>query len=163
MSTTAIFSYIKWDSKFEHEKPYFMLMDCPDDFPQRNYESEEGPTEIVHDLRGQFEKFNLDDHGFVATTQQLVITDFNEETVNKSYLPSLEQLVRDVVGIRSSNPEKTYVAPGVDVKLDDKGVILHPIQSAHVDQSEFAATQRVKHHMGSRADELLKRRFRILK
>lgn len=84
--------------------------------------------------------------------------------------------------LRSSNHEKTYIEPGIDVKLDDKAVVLKPIQSAHVgniifilhrlppfltllalDQSEHAAIQRVKHHMGQRADELLKGRFRILK
>lgn len=98
MSTTAKFQYFKWDRKFQLEKPYFMLMDCPDGFPQKNYESELGPKETVHDLRGQFENFNLDDNGFVATKQRLVTTEFDEETVNAIYLPSLEQLLKEVLG-----------------------------------------------------------------
>ncbi|KAJ5679286.1 7 alpha-cephem-methoxylase [Penicillium macrosclerotiorum] len=137
------FNYFKWDPKFEFEKPYFMLMDTPEDFPQCNYDEEPGPIESVHDIRGQFERYNLDDNGFIARVQPLATTNFVDETVKSLYLPSLEKLLKDNIGsecelfwfdwrVRSSDREKTYVPAGVDVELDDKSMVLEPIHYVHV-------------------------------
>ena len=49
------------------------------------------------------------------------------------------------------------------VNLDDGLDAMIPVTHPHVDQSYRGASQRVRYHMGSEADELLTRRFRIVK
>ncbi|KAF4461082.1 7 alpha-cephem-methoxylase [Fusarium albosuccineum] len=171
--TKAHFGYFEWSEKFDTEKPYYLYMDHPKGFPTTNFTTVPGPAELVHDLNQTTETFNLDDHGFMVSRQNLCVKEFNQDTVETHYLPSLEKLIRDAVGqdaeivwfdwrTRSSDQEVTKLPKGTKIHLDDRSINLSPVKAVHVDQSASAAIKRVHHHSPNRADDILKSRVRII-
>lgn len=95
---TGSFFYFKWSDLYLTEKPYVMFVDAPEGFPTTNYESEQGPREIVKNIRGYEGKFSLDSHGFAIRNHVLNMSATDEDTVQKIYLPSFEKLLKDEVG-----------------------------------------------------------------
>ncbi|KAK7414061.1 hypothetical protein QQX98_007093 [Neonectria punicea] len=173
-TTVTRFSYFQWKAEFTKEKPYYLYIDAPKGVPVSNFSTAPGPQEVVHDIRENQDHFNLDDHGFMVMQQKFPLETINQQTVEEMYLPSLEVLLRDVVGqeaeivwfdwrTRSSNKAKTRFPEGTKIHLDDRSIPLEPVKAVHVDQSPTAAINRVHRHSGSRADELLKGRVRIIK
>lgn len=96
--TKGRFGYFQWSDKFNSEKPYYLYMDAPKGFPTSNFSTVPGPAETVHDLNQRNEEFNLDDQGFMVVRQSLCVKNFDQESVEKVYLPSLEKVLRGVVG-----------------------------------------------------------------
>ncbi|KAI8634669.1 putative 7 alpha-cephem-methoxylase [Xylariaceae sp. FL1651] len=175
--TIGQFNYFQWQDKFKHEKPYYLYVDPPPGHPNANFTTAPGGTEVIRDVRGKEHEFNLDDHGFSFTRQKFplaAVTDVIDETIQKEYLPSLEGLIKDLVKqdcdiiwfdwrCRSSNKGKTDFAEGTKISLEDRMITLAPIRAVHVDQTPAAAIDRVHRHVSAdRADQLLRKRFRIL-
>jgi hypothetical protein len=98
---TAIsqFNYLQWKPSFEVEKPYCLYTDPPPGYPNANFATRPGPSEVIHDVRGQEDAFNLDDHAFAFAKQIYPgsLHDLNEETVKSEYYPSLEGKLREVL------------------------------------------------------------------
>jgi len=171
--TFGQFCYFQWEDVHREEKPYYLYIDRPEGVPVANFCTKFGPNEVVHNLRGIENQFNLDDNGFAVRHQEFCLENINEEAVEKSYLPSLEGLLRELVGqdceiiwfdwrIRSSDKSKTRFPPGTKIDLDDRTINLEPVTVVHVDQTKTAAVNRVRRHSGERAEELLKGRVRII-
>ncbi|KAK5653466.1 hypothetical protein OQA88_8952 [Cercophora sp. LCS_1] len=172
-STVGRFNYIQWDDLFEEVKPYQLYMDVPKGFPTRNFTLKLGADETIRNIRGIEDQFNLDGNGFTVRRQELNVKSLDKDSIEEVYLPSLETMIRDIVGqdseiiwfdwrTRTSDRSKTKLPPGTVVDLEDRSIPLAPVTSVHVDQSKDAAIQRVHRHTGERAEELLKGRVRII-
>ncbi|KPM42905.1 hypothetical protein AK830_g3630 [Neonectria ditissima] len=182
-ATVTRFSYFQWRPEFTKEKPYYLYIDPPEGEPVTNFTTAPGPEEVVNDIRKSQHDFNLDDHGFMVMQQTFSLPSINQKTVEELYLPSLEVMLRHVVGeeaeivwfdwrTRSSNKSKTRFPEGTKIHLDDRSIPLEPVKAVHVgtnsfasasqDQSPTAAINRVYRHSGPGADELLKGRVRII-
>ncbi|KAK1750107.1 hypothetical protein QBC47DRAFT_124929 [Echria macrotheca] len=174
---TARLNYLVWKDDFRTEKPYEILSAIPKGFPKTNFVVKPGPhDEIMHDIRGRDTEFTLDANGFEIRQHALDLapeTFDNAETIEREYLPMVEALLQEVDPgaevyifdwrMRSSDRSKSKLSvPGAVVDLDDPLIYLHPVHAVHVDQSRSGAVKRVRHHMGQRADALLKGRFRII-
>ena len=99
MDESAHFTYFQWEDKFAtDEKPYYCLMDIPDDFPRANFKTQQGPRQEVHDIRHDPDHYALDSHAFVMRKHCLQVTSFDDVTVQSQYLPRMEELIRAELG-----------------------------------------------------------------
>ncbi|KAL6705036.1 hypothetical protein ACN47E_007439 [Coniothyrium glycines] len=124
--------------------------------PQRNWG--DSWTEVqVQDLRGQEQKFTLDDNGF-DTYQNIKSQEHDfksDENIKRIYYPEVERLLLDVI-------------PGAQrVVLFDHTIRRpvgnrNPVQRVHIDQTPFSAAERVKLHLAHEAETLLQSRYRII-
>ncbi|KAM5343508.1 hypothetical protein ACJ41O_012045 [Fusarium nematophilum] len=139
----AQFAYFQWSEKFNEEKPYYLYMDPPKGLPTSNFSMLQGAAELVHDLSQNAQDFNLDDHGFMVAQQSLCVDKFDQETVERDYLPSLEKVIRDAVGqeaeivwfdwrTRSSDESATKLPKGTKINLDDRTIDLSPVKAVHI-------------------------------
>ncbi|KAK3947437.1 hypothetical protein QBC32DRAFT_354304 [Pseudoneurospora amorphoporcata] len=168
----AKLNYIQWEDKFRTEKPYEFISQAPEGCPRKNFTLAASPEQTIHDIRGSEDLFNLDDHAFQVVRQELGVIPTNQEGIEREYLPKVVELLRSIDPgaevvvfdwrLRTSDHSRTSPKSGSVIDLDDPMLILKPVHAVHIDQSPLAATKRVKHHMGTRAEELLQRRFRII-
>ncbi|KAA8631814.1 hypothetical protein SMACR_09154 [Sordaria macrospora] len=168
----AKLNYIRWEDKFRTEKPYEFISQAPEGCPRKNFTLAASPEQAIHDIRGSEELFNLDDHGFQIVRQELGAIPTDQEGIEKEYLPKVIDLLQNIDPgaevvifdwrLRTSDDKRTTAKAGSVIDLDDPMLILKPVRAVHIDQSPLAATKRVKHHLKSRAEELLQRRFRII-
>ncbi|EJP70062.1 7 alpha-cephem-methoxylase, putative [Beauveria bassiana ARSEF 2860] len=169
------FNYFQWQKKFEEEKPYYLYTDPPPGYPNANFATQPGAPEPIQDVRGREHEFSLDDNGFAFCRQNYPhkLRDVDENTIKEQYLPSLEVLIRDLLQEeceifwfdwrrRSSDDGKSKFSDGTVVNLENRQLTLAPIKAVHVDQTPAAAIDRVYRHVPEKADELLKKRFRII-
>lgn len=99
MDEVARFHYIQWEDKFaSQEKPYYCMMDVPADFPKANFKTDQGPQQVVKDMRHDLGEFSLDRNAFVMREHAMPITSFDKDTVEATYLPSLETLIKQELG-----------------------------------------------------------------
>lgn len=100
-SVYADLRYLKRLELYNEEKPFQIFFDIPEDEADRrphNLEFEEKPYHIK-DMRPSISQYRLDDHGFAVKRQKtsLSLESFsNRNMVEKTYLPEMEQLLRDV-------------------------------------------------------------------
>ncbi|KAK1779918.1 hypothetical protein QBC45DRAFT_464573 [Copromyces sp. CBS 386.78] len=168
----AKLNYIQWEDKFRTEKPYEFISQAPEGCPRKNFTLAASPEQTIHDIRGSEDLFNLDDHAFQVVRQELGVIPTDQEGLEREYLPKVVELLRSIDPgaevvvfdwrLRTSDNSRTTPKSGSVIDLDDPMLILKPVHAVHIDQSPLAATKRVKHHMGTRAEELLQRRFRII-
>lgn len=97
----AVFEYLQWQDIFNYEKPFQILIDkIPRDAPDQrrtNCTFLAGKEELVEDVRGEFDKFSLDKHGFTYRVHesQLQGADFEDKKkVEEIYLPECEEIIR---------------------------------------------------------------------
>jgi hypothetical protein len=86
-------SYIQWKDEFNVEKPYEVISQAPEGFPKSNFSVDFGPEEIIHDVRGQETKFNIDDHAFEIRMHSLTLSSLDKETIEQEYLTSVKSLL----------------------------------------------------------------------
>jgi hypothetical protein len=99
MDEVAQFHYIQWEERFaSQEKPYYCMMDVPADFPKANFKTDKGPVQAVEDMRHDLSRFSLDSNAFVIREHAMPITSFDNSTVEATYLPSLEALIKQEFG-----------------------------------------------------------------
>ncbi|KAH7202667.1 hypothetical protein BKA60DRAFT_581713 [Fusarium oxysporum] len=163
-------NYFQDSEIFEHEKPYEILSQAPPGIERSNFQLRPGQPETIHDLRGLRTIFNLDRNGFQVVSNTLKTSCFDEATIKKDYLPSIEALLKSVEpdidvhffdwALRSSGlPDPK---PGTIVNLNDPMLCLKPVQDVHVDQSPFAAIKRAKSILGNDISLLQTKRIRII-
>ncbi|KAF5667726.1 hypothetical protein FDENT_12034 [Fusarium denticulatum] len=163
-------NYFQDSEVFKHEKPYEVLSQAPPGMAKCNFQLRPGQPETVHDLRGLRTDFNLDQHGFQVVPNTLKTSYFDEVTIKKDYLQSIEALLKSIEPdidvhffdwtLRSSGlPDPK---PGTIVNLNDPMLCLKPVQDVHVDQSPFAAMKRAKAILGNDISFLQTKRIRII-
>lgn len=128
----------------------------PPGIPQRNW-ADEWTEVTLQDLRGQENKFTLDNNAF--DTYQNVHSDehsfTDDEKIRRVYYPEVERLLLDNI-------------PGAHrVVLFDHTIRRptgnrNPVTRAHIDQTPYSATERVKLHAPDNAEKLLQGRYRII-
>ncbi|KAH6839711.1 hypothetical protein B0T12DRAFT_364855 [Alternaria alternata] len=117
---------------------------------------------VVTDITGSANNYTLDSHGFQLFAHASEERDFLDDgRIKAIYYPEVEKLVHAITGasrvhifdhtIRRPNP--TALDP------DDER---RPVKRAHIDQSESAAFNHVKRHLGEDAERLSRSRFQIL-
>jgi hypothetical protein len=128
------------------------------DRPQRNF-VESWHDVRLDDLRGQEQKFCLDDNAF--DTIQNVPSEEHEfqddDQIKRVYYPEVEKLLLE--NVPGANRVLLF---DHTVRRSHPGANRAPVQRVHVDQTPFSAAQRVKIHVPDEADNLLQHRYRII-
>lgn len=97
--TTQI-AYAKWRDLFYEEKPFLLLYDIPDDYDDKRTTNIifEKIEKQVRDIRESKRKFTLDQNGFKIANHQTTVKAFKDrKIVDETYLPEIEQLLREEV------------------------------------------------------------------
>ncbi|KAL8716040.1 MAG: hypothetical protein Q9225_006272, partial [Loekoesia sp. 1 TL-2023] len=131
----------------------------PKGSPQRNFSDESRPI-TIHDLRGQENSFNLDTHAFAAiqnvSSKANRQTFDSEDAVKEVYYPEVEALLLEQTGA------KKVLIFDHTIRIAKPDATRTPVNRVHIDQTNKSGPQRVRHHLPSEADELLKGRVRII-
>jgi hypothetical protein len=116
------------------------------------------PREVtIEDARGRQSEFTLDRNGFQLVKVPTVTCDFySPEEVKSIYYPEVERLLRDILGAR-----RVFVFDHGVRNAGRRGGGT-PSRRIHNDQNVNSAPERVRHHLGADAPELLKHRFGIV-
>lgn len=116
------------------------------------------PREVqIEDARGRAAEFTLDRNGFQLVNAPTKVRDFYDPAqVKEVYYAEVEQLLRDVLGA-------SHVAVfDHNVRNAARDGLAVPSRSVHNDHTVNSAPRRVRDHLGSEADELLKHRFGVV-
>ncbi|KAI5270566.1 hypothetical protein E4T47_06041 [Aureobasidium subglaciale] len=142
----------------DNSAPWNYVEQPPPGLPQRNY-TEHPSTVHINDIRGQESSFQLNTHGFTtASNIPSSCDDFTSDDKIKSiYYPEVEALILDKV----PGAKRVFLFDHT-VRRADVNAKRQPVHRAHVDQTEKAALQRVRHHLPSEATTLLQSRIRII-
>jgi hypothetical protein len=94
---SAPVKYIKWQSLYEKERPFYSFVEVPKDVPDQrttNIVYEDRDT-FFHDTRGEQSKFTLDNHGFTFRRHEFDFDDWeNQQKVEEEYLPEVERIIK---------------------------------------------------------------------
>lgn len=141
-------------------KPYNYTYEPTNGEPQRNYSNEELDV-TIHDVRGREKDFTLDNNAF-AVLQGISSeeNDFNDDDqIKRVYYPEVEKVILD--NVPGSNRvlifDHTIRRP-----QPESDTARGPVMRAHIDQTQWAAAERVRHHLPDEAETLLKSRYRII-
>ncbi|KAL5334153.1 amino acid permease-domain-containing protein [Aspergillus crustosus] len=119
----------------------------------------------VHDVSGKELDYTLDGNGFQYYYHASAEKDFiDDEQIKRVYYPETEQLLKDATGatkififdhtIRRAPQDQRTPNPSASLR--------GPVQRVHIDQSYSASKNRVKHHLPTESEELLKGRYQII-
>ncbi|KAL8724790.1 MAG: hypothetical protein Q9181_006671 [Wetmoreana brouardii] len=141
-------------------------------------ETYERPTEprkmIVHDVRGEEDRYTLDGTGFQVWRHVSKEKEFvDEEQIKREYYPEVETILKDAANTpRSSSStgasqilifDHTIRRPSpTDTANDPSQALRGPVHRVHIDQSYKAGPQRVEHHLPESAARLLRGRYQII-
>ncbi|KAF2271736.1 uncharacterized protein EI97DRAFT_437523 [Westerdykella ornata] len=153
---TASLSF--YQAPADGSSPYNYVEVPKDGTPQRNFGTDWHDV-VIDDLRGQEEKFTLDNNAF-AVVSNVPSNEYDfqdDEKIKKVYYPEVEKLLLENLPgahkvlifdhtIRRSNPD----APRA------------PVVRVHIDQTPSSAEERVRLHLPDEAEELLRGRYRII-
>jgi len=145
------------------EGPYRYREEPPEGVPRTNITTEPHDV-VIHDVRGKEDTIGLDKTGFQYVrhaSKEKLFTD--EDAIKTQYYKEVEELLKTHAGakrvfifdhtIRRSPTQDSFEQP-----KGQRG----PGYIAHVDQTDVAAFNRVRDHLGADAERLLKGRFRII-
>ncbi|KIX09849.1 uncharacterized protein Z518_00930 [Rhinocladiella mackenziei CBS 650.93] len=165
-------TYIKDDPElYIKERPFSILAELPEGFPETNITYELGPLQVITDIRGWQNEFNLEEHGFAFRTWQppAVVWD-DEEDIDESYVPAVKELVREMIGEdvvrielfdwRLRNSQSRMVIDDPNSESSPQMVKIAPARVVHVDQSPAGVFDRMHRYLGEEAD-VLARKYRI--
>ncbi|VUC26949.1 unnamed protein product [Clonostachys rosea] len=181
-------NYIENSDLFLRQKPYEILSEVPEGCEKSNFKLMTGQDEIIHDMRGREDQFDLDNHGFQVMQHTLETTEFDEKTIKMEYIPAIELLLKGTdpetevyvfdwrvhiplqKSASSVNPIPNQLRssalptpqPGSIIDLNDPGLVLKPVQAVHVDQSPRGAMKQARNILGNRLDGLENKRIRIV-
>ncbi|KAL1978413.1 hypothetical protein VTN31DRAFT_1272 [Thermomyces dupontii] len=143
--------------------PFRYVETPPAGQPQLNYRTET-KTVRIQDIRGREDEFHADTHGFEAVrgvqsaTTRATFDD--DEEIKRVYYPEVKQLLLERV---APEAHKVVIFDHT-VRRQDPGASRQPVTFAHGDQTDRAATMRVKLHVEDpeEAERLLQGRYRII-
>ncbi|KAI5209854.1 hypothetical protein E4T39_00591 [Aureobasidium subglaciale] len=142
----------------DNSAPFNYVEQPPPGLPQRNY-SEHTSSVNINDIRNRESDFELNTHGFTTASKvPSACDDFtSDDKIKQIYYPEVEALILDKV----PGANRVFLFDHT-VRRADVAAKRQPVHRAHVDQTEKAALQRVKHHLPSEASSLLQSRVRII-
>lgn len=161
-------AHLKYQSPLpEGESPWVSINSRnADGSPESNFKEELHQVK-VHNIRTVKHEIGIDVTGFdMRPVYSKFAEDYrnfeDEDLIKKQYYPEVETAIKEATGgrevfifdhtIRRRNP-------GV---ADDDPSRRQPVPRVHIDQTPFAAEQRVRRHMGDRAEDLLKKRVQLI-
>ncbi|KAH8587797.1 hypothetical protein B0O99DRAFT_640794 [Bisporella sp. PMI_857] len=144
------------------DEPYYMYVRKapPEGVPIFNLQIESHNT-TIHDLRGIEDSVNFDNDSLKLLKSAPVPTGVefeSEESVKKIHYPSVEKQIREAI----PDATKIVVFRHAVRKTDNPAQYAPAALFAHVDQTAPAVADRVRRHLGSQADSLLKGRYRLV-
>ena len=149
---TAKLHYLKRGA----EKPTFYRIDPPPGVPQWNGIDDEREVRI-EDARGRESEFSLDRNGFALVNAPTAVADFyDDQEIKRTYYPEVEKLLRSAVAA-----SRVFVFDH-NVRNAARSGLAPPSRQVHNDHTVNSAPRRVRDHLKTEADELLKHRFGIV-
>lgn len=95
------FSYFQLQPRHEHEKPYEILIDLPEEakhVPRSNLAFEDASCS-VKDVRGNEGDFHLNTHGFAWRQLETSVDDFRDrDKIEEIYLAEVENYIKSFLG-----------------------------------------------------------------
>jgi hypothetical protein len=151
-TTTAELHYLKRTA----ERPARYVMDPPPGVPQWN--GIDDPHQVtIEDARGRESAFSLDRNGFALVKAPTQVHDFySPDEIKSVYYPEVERLLRDALGA------SRVVVFDHNVRNATRDGFAPPSRRVHNDHTVNSAPRRVRDHLGTEAEELLKHRFGIV-
>ncbi|CAI6088063.1 unnamed protein product [Clonostachys chloroleuca] len=136
-------NYIQNSDLFLRQKPYEILSEVPDGCEKSNFRLRTGHAETIHDIRGYEDQFDLDNHGFQVMRHTLEMTEFDEDTIKREYIPAIETLLKGtgtdtevyVFDWRLRSSALPVPQPGSVIDLNDPSLVLKPVQAVHVGEN----------------------------
>lgn len=132
-------------------------------------ETYERPSEtrstVVHDIRGEEDKYTLDTTGFQIYKHVSQETAFQDDAeIKRIYYPEVEDILKSATGASKIFIfDHTIRRQSNNKRLTDPSQALRgPVQRVHIDQSYKAGPERVQHHLPGEAERLLKARYQII-
>jgi hypothetical protein len=138
------------------EKPARYRIEPPAGVPVWN--GVDDPHEVtIEDARGREAEFTLDRNGFALIKAPTEVADFySPEDIKRVYYPEVERLLHDTLGASRAvifrHNLRNAARPG----------LARPARRVHNDHTVNSAPRRVRDHLGTEAEELLKHRFGIV-
>ncbi|CAD6563807.1 MAG: hypothetical protein ASARMPREDX12_000069 [Alectoria sarmentosa] len=133
--------------------------------PETFFRPAETRTMVVHDIRGEEDKYALDTTGFQIYGHVSQETAFEDEAeIKRVYYPEVEDILNTGASkififdhtIRRQSSDRAVTEPA------NAQTLRGPVQRVHIDQSYQAGPQRVQHHLPADAERLLKGRYQII-
>lgn len=151
-TTIAELHYLKRTA----EKPVRYVMEPPPGAPAWN--GIDDPHHVrIEDARGRESEFSLDRNGFALLKAPSQVRDFyNPDEIKSVYYPEVERLLRDTLGASQ------VIVFDHNVRNAARDGFAPPSRRVHNDHTVNSAPRRVRDHLGTEAEELLKHRFGIV-
>ena len=99
MHETARLRYITDRELYLQEKPYVLYYPVPG-VPSRNIIFQEGPEQVISDVRGHEGDFHLEKHGFIFKKAKAPVDmDWKSHAdIEQRYVPSVQKMVQELLG-----------------------------------------------------------------
>jgi hypothetical protein len=138
------------------EKPASYRIEPPPGVPRWN--GIDDPREVrIEDARGRESEFTLDRNGFALIKAPTAVVDFYDpDQIKRVYYREVERLLRNTLGA-----SRVFVFDH-NVRNATRAGMAVPSRQVHNDHTVNSAPRRVRDHLGSEAEELLKHRFGII-
>lgn len=143
--------------------PFYIRSPKPDE-PETNvlrvpYEVE------IEDIRNHKEKYNLDNAGFQVIDDSEHDPEYalfsDDNRIEEEYYPQIENIIKKHTGaskVLIFDHTLRRRQEGAKDSVNNR----QPVQSAHVDQTEVGAVNRVRRYLGDEADAALQKRVRLI-
>lgn len=141
------------------QRPARYLCTPPPGMPELNWELEAQAVQ-VYDGRPRLSSLSLEKQGFTLRRAATTVTNFyDQEQVLHTYYPEVEQLVREMTGVRRVLAFDSNVRNGSKEERRKTGAF-PPARFVHADYTPKSAPQRVRDVLPApEADEALSRRY----
>ncbi|KAF8555715.1 hypothetical protein OG21DRAFT_1460557 [Imleria badia] len=154
---------LNYHAPLDTQPPYNYVDEPPAGVPRSNVGEDTRPV-VVHDARGKGDTLGLDVSGFQFVHYPSVEKDFvDEDKIKSVYYAEVEDILKKYTGAkRVFIFDHTIRRSPADQKRPSSAPLRGPVQRVHVDQTFVSAAERVHHHLGDEAEQLLKGRYRII-
>ncbi|KAM5480103.1 hypothetical protein MaudMau93_007630 [Microsporum audouinii] len=158
INQTASLTYLQWQALYSTEKPFQVFATTEDASKERltNLIFAQGPQVTIHNIRGQEDKYTLDNHGFIARRHEMpaALDMSTEEAFRRNVVPLHEDLIRrEVDGVDFIYCFDWGFRKNVEIlrthrmNVNDKMHRLNPGRQVHCDQSPTGALGRLQEHI----------------
>jgi len=144
------------------DKPHTYNYEPPPGTPRENFNNDTRRV-LIHDLRGQEDRFSLDRQGFAAVRHVSAETRFDDEdSLARVYYPESESLLAGLLGAERVLIFDHTIRRRIPGQPDHRDGQRQPVARVHVDQTPRASVERVRRHAPDDAERLLRGRVRIV-
>jgi hypothetical protein len=141
------------------EKPHQYMYER--DGPGRNF-GDDSRVVTIHDIRGHEDEYTLDKNGFQIYSHTAKEKEYrDEDKITEGYYREVEDLLKKVTGAHKVVIFDHTIRHALRGQVNKPGA-RGPVGRVHIDQTPWAAVERVKIHTGDEAETLLKERFQII-